>query len=258
MAKGKKKQESSSESSESESSVSTSSSQSESSEEETSSSSSDDNRKKSSKKSTKKSSPKKDSKKSKKSTKESPKKRKKKAKKDPNAPKKATSAYFYFAAKRRDEFKKANSTLSMLEKSAQIGVDWKALSEKDRAPFVKLAEEDKKRHAKEKANYTPPAKDSDSSDSSSDEDKPKKKKQKKDKDPNAPKRNMNAYMFYAADNRAALKEKSPGLKPTEVTSTLGAQWKALSEAGRKPYEKKAADDKTRYEEAMTKYSKGKK
>jgi len=255
MARGKKKEESSSDSSssESESSVSTSSSE-ESSEEETSSSSSGDSRKKSSKKSTsKKPSKKESSKKSKKSSKESPKKRKKKAKKDPNAPKKATSAYFYYAAKRRDDFTKEGSKLSMTDKSKVIGADWKLLSEKDKAPYNKLAEEDKKRHAKEKAAYTPPAKDSDSS---SDEDKPKKKKAKKD--PNAPKRGMNAYMLYANDQRAALKQKSPDLKPTEITTQLGAQWKALSDDKKKVWEKKSQEDKARYEEEMKTYSKGKK
>jgi hypothetical protein len=268
MAKGKKKADTSSDSSSesssaSEASTSESTSETSSSEESSTSSSSSDNRKKSSKKSTKKSS-KKDSKKSKKSksSKESPKKRKKskKSKKDPNAPKRATSAYFYYAAKRRADFIKEGSTLSMLEKSKQIGIDWKNVSDKDKAPYNKLAEADKVRYAKEKANYKAPEKaSSDSSDSSSDDDKPKKKKQKKEKkDPNAPKRPVNGYMFYVAAQRPILKEKSPGLKPTEVTQTIGAQWKTLSDSEKKPYEKQYEEAKAEYAIALAKYEKSKK
>jgi hypothetical protein len=265
MAKGKRKEETSSDSSESESdssSQSSSESSDSSSESSTSSSSSDHKKsKKSTKKSSKSSKDTKKSSKSKKSSKESPKKRKKskKAKKDPNAPKKATSAYFYYAAKRRADFIKEGSTLSMLEKSKQIGIDWKTLTDKDKAPYTKLAEADKIRHQKEKANYKAPPKASSDSDSDSDsDDKPKKKKQKKEKDPNAPKRPLNGYMIYVASQRAALKEKSPGLKPTEITSTLGAQWKEMSEAEKKPFEKQSAEAKVEYTAALEKYNKSKK
>jgi len=136
------------------SSASTSESNSSSSEESESSSSSSEEVRKSSKKSSKKSSPAKG--KGKKETKgkgkqDSPKKTKKrKAKKDPNAPKRATSAYFFYAAHRRDEFTKEGSKLSMLEKSKQIGVDWKTLSAKQKEPFEAKAIEDKKRYEKEK------------------------------------------------------------------------------------------------------------
>lgn len=35
------------------------------------------------------------------------------------------------------------------------------------------------------------------------------KKEKKKKDPNAPKKNLGAYMFFCADKRAAVKEENP-------------------------------------------------
>jgi len=133
--------------------------------------------------------------KGKKETKKSPKKgqkRKSKKKKDVNAPKKPTSGYFFFAAKRRADFINEKSTLKMLDKSKQIASDWKELSEKDREPYLAKAAQDKKRYEKEKANYTPP---DNGSDSSSD-DGPKKKKSKKTKDPNAPKKALSSYMFF--------------------------------------------------------------
>jgi len=145
----------------------------------------------------------------------------------------------------------------MLEKSKQIGIDWKALDENAKAPYNKLAEADKVRHANEKANYKAPEVSSES-DSDSDSDQPKKKKQKKEKDPNAPKRPMNGYMLFTAEQRPILKAKSPEMKPTEVAKHCGAQWKVMSDAEKQPFEKKAADEKTKYETAMEKYNKAKK
>lgn len=44
---------------------------------------------------------------------------------------------------------------------------------------------------------------------------------------------MNAYMHYASHQRPILKAKSPTMKPTEMTTALGEQWKSLSEADKK-------------------------
>ena len=42
--------------------------------------------------------------------------------------------------------------------------------------------------------------------------------------------------------------------PGQVGKVLGDKWKALSEKGREPYEKKAAEDKKRYEAEKAKYN----
>jgi len=142
----------------------------------------------------------------------------------------------------------------MLDKSKQIGADWKGLTDKEKEPFNLKAAEDKKRFDKEKANYKPPAKDSDSSS----DDGPKKKRAKKEKDPNAPKRNVNAYMHFAAEKRVDLKKSKPELKPTEITTQLGASWAKMNDTEKQPYTKLAAADKARYDEEMKKYKPGKK
>jgi len=237
-------------------SLSSASESSETSESSSSSSSEQERRsKKSSKSKSKKSSSKKDSK-SKKGKKDTKKKAKgKKKKKDPNAPKRSLSSYFFYTAKRRIELKAEGSTLKPTELTRQFGVEWKALTEEQRAPFVALAEKDKLRYAKAKAEYKPAKRSASSSDSNdSDSDKPKKKKTKKDKDPNAPKKPMNGYMFFANENREKVKSENPKLKATEVVTELGAQWKALSIEDRKPYAKMAEDDKVRYATALEKYN----
>jgi len=249
MAKGKKKAASSSseETSSSESEQTTSTSSAESSSVESSSESSNDKKKKSSKK---KAAPKKkDS--GKKKGKQVTKKRKR-AKKDPNAPKRPTTAYFYFAAKRRADMKKEGKKLPVTEQTKLFGLEWGQLTDKEKEHYQKLAVEDKKRYEKEMASYTPPEK---GSDESSDDEKPKKKKKK---DPNAPKKNLNAYFFFANEQRPKVKAKNPDLKPKELTTMLGDKWKKLNEADKKPYEKMAADDKVRYADAVVKYNKSKK
>ncbi|KAF2006974.1 Non-histone chromosomal protein 6, partial [Amniculicola lignicola CBS 123094] len=76
---------------------------------------------------------------------------------------------------------------------------------------------------------------------------------KKKKDPNAPKRGLSAYMFFANDQRDKVREDNPGIKFGEVGKLLGEKWKALTVDQRKPYEKKAAEDKKRYETEKAKY-----
>ncbi|KAJ4349893.1 Non-histone chromosomal protein 6 [Didymosphaeria variabile] len=77
---------------------------------------------------------------------------------------------------------------------------------------------------------------------------------KKKKDPNAPKRGLSAYMFFANDQRDKVREENPGIKFGEVGKMLGEKWKTLSEKQRQPYEAKAAADKKRYEEEKVAYA----
>lgn len=77
---------------------------------------------------------------------------------------------------------------------------------------------------------------------------------KKKKDPNAPKRGLSAYMFFANEQRDKVREDNPGIKFGEVGKLLGEKWKALSEKQRTPYEAKAAADKKRYEQEKEAYN----
>ena len=92
-------------------------------------------------------------------------------------------------------------------------------------------------------------------------------------DPNAPKRGLSAYMFFANDTRDKVRSDNPNMKfgkfprwttvdnananaPCllgEVGKVLGERWKALTDAQKAPYEKKAAADKKRYEEEKAAY-----
>ncbi|KAF7596462.1 Non-histone chromosomal protein 6 [Aspergillus hancockii] len=78
--------------------------------------------------------------------------------------------------------------------------------------------------------------------------------ERKKKDPNAPKRGLSAYMFFANDNREKVREENPGISFGQVGKMLGEKWKALSDTDRRPYEEKAATDKKRYEEEKASYN----
>ncbi|KAI9815285.1 MAG: Non-histone chromosomal protein 6 [Pycnora praestabilis] len=80
--------------------------------------------------------------------------------------------------------------------------------------------------------------------------------EKKKKDPNAPKRGLSAYMFFANEQRDNVREENPGISFGQVGKVLGERWKALNEKQRQPYEAKAATDKKRYEDEKASYNAG--
>ena len=73
-------------------------------------------------------------------------------------------------------------------------------------------------------------------------------------DPNAPKRGLSAYMFFANEQRDNVREENPGVSFGQVGKILGERWKALSDKQRTPYEAKAATDKKRYEDEKQAYN----
>lgn len=76
------------------------------------------------------------------------------------------------------------------------------------------------------------------------------------KDPNAPKRGLSAYMFFANEQRPNVIAENANISFGQVGKILGERWKALSEKQRQPYEAKAAADKKRYEEEKAAYAAG--
>ncbi|KAJ3950960.1 Non-histone chromosomal protein 6 [Colletotrichum tropicale] len=72
--------------------------------------------------------------------------------------------------------------------------------------------------------------------------------------PNAPKRGLSAYMFFANEQRENVREENPGISFGQVGKILGERWKALNDKQRAPYEAKAAADKKRYEDEKQAYN----
>ncbi|KAJ1919450.1 Non-histone chromosomal protein 6 [Tieghemiomyces parasiticus] len=79
------------------------------------------------------------------------------------------------------------------------------------------------------------------------------KKRRAKKDPNAPKRYMSAYMWFAQDVRDRVKQESPTLTFGEIGKKLGQLWRELPEHERGPYQRKSDEDKARYEREKAAY-----
>lgn len=83
---------------------------------------------------------------------------------------------------------------------------------------------------------------------------PKKRVTRRKKDPNAPKRALSAYMFFANENRDIVRAENPGVTFGQVGRILGEKWKALNDEEKVPYEAKAESDKKRYESEKELYN----
>uniref|UniRef100_A0A1I7Z7B9 HMG box domain-containing protein n=1 Tax=Steinernema glaseri TaxID=37863 RepID=A0A1I7Z7B9_9BILA len=69
------------------------------------------------------------------------------------------------------------------------------------------------------------------------------------KDPNAPKRAMSAFFIWLQEHREKLKK--PGMGVADVAKAAGVEWSKITD--KSEWEKKASEDKKRYEEEMTAY-----
>lgn len=72
---------------------------------------------------------------------------------DPDAPKRGISPYFHFSAKRRPELKAAHPETSFGDLTKMVAAEWNTMQDADKAPFNKLAADDKARYEAEKAAY---------------------------------------------------------------------------------------------------------
>eukprot|EP00984_Skeletonema_dohrnii_P030666 scaffold22328_cov72-Skeletonema_dohrnii-CCMP3373.AAC.1 len=80
-------------------------------------------------------------------------------------------------------------------------------------------------------------------------------KKAKDKDPNAPKKNLTAYMHYATYARAYLNPRNPNMQKSDITIIVRRGWDAMSAQERNYWNEKAAADKERYETDLAEYKK---
>jgi len=175
-------------------------------------------------------------------------KKTKKKKKDPNQPKRPITAYMFFMKLKRAEFAAKYPDMKFIDLSKKMAAEWKSLDKEDKKPYDEENRKDKIRYEKEMKNYKKP--DSSSSSDDSSEEKPRKRKPAKKrpkKDPNAPKRAVNAYMFFTKDKRDQVRAKYPDLTMVEVSKKLGAMWKLLEDPEKEIYQKMAQDDKLRWE-----------
>jgi len=76
-----------------------------------------------------------------------------KRERDPNKPKRALSAFFYYAKDERPNVRSINPDFSVGEVAKELGRKWNELSESEKAPYEKSAEEDRARYDVEMKAY---------------------------------------------------------------------------------------------------------
>jgi len=164
---------------------------------------------------------------------------------DPDAPKKGKNSYMFFCKDKRAEVKEETG-LKGKELARALGTAWKALSEKKKAKYKRMADIEKLAREAEKAVYVKKSEDELRA-LAVNQKKTKKKKYKDIKNPRT------AYTFYCKDKRPEMKVKKPNLKGPEMTSYLAKKWKALSEEKKGKYKRMAEEDVKRYEEEVEQY-----
>ncbi|PWN99691.1 HMG-box [Tilletiopsis washingtonensis] len=73
--------------------------------------------------------------------------------KDTGAPKRPLSAYMFMSQDWRERIKAANPDASFGEVGRLLGAKWQEMNDAQKKPYVDMAERDKLRAAKEKADY---------------------------------------------------------------------------------------------------------
>jgi hypothetical protein len=65
---------------------------------------------------------------------------------------------------------------------------------------------------------------------------------------------MSGFMFYSNENRARIRQDNPDASFGGLGKIAGEEWRSMSASEKKPYEKKNAEDKKRYEMEMANYT----
>jgi hypothetical protein len=151
----------------------------------------------------------------------------------PKGVKRARPAYQFFCNEKRKELQEENEDLAFGDVNKMLGEMWGNLSDKERRPYEKKAEADKKRYREQF------------------DDAEQKAIASGEYSPN-PLRNIKkprtSYLCYSTDPAIRKKySKKAGGDIKELMRILGAQWKKMALEEKQPYVDLAEEDKLRYE-----------
>lgn len=150
--------------------------------------------------------------------------------KAPQAPKRFKSAYMFFSTVKHPEIRARLGHNGAKEKTTAIAklvsIEWKRLSQEERAIWEEKARQDKIRFEKEKNAYSGPW-----------------KVEIKKKVPSMPTPPGSAFLDFANRNRSNVQTCNPRLKSKEIRSILAHMWK---EAGDEDEERNSCMDREKY------------
>lgn len=132
--------------------------------------------------------------------------------------KKPLSAFIIFSSDIRPQIRARNPDMRVPDIAKALGIQWRSMSEAEKAPYQELSDADRARYAALS---------------------PKKR-------PDRVKKPRSAFIIFSSDARPALREQNPSMKITEVARELGRRWRTMSLAAQAPYQKRSDEDKARY------------
>jgi len=164
-----------------------------------------------------------------------------KAIRDPNAPKRPLSGFFHFSNVGRAKIKEANPDFTVADISKELSRRWHALDEVTRSMFEEMADNDKARFQREKAEYN---------------NNPNKgyKRAGSRRDPNAPKRPLCGFMYFSGEERAKVRQEFPNFAVGQIGKELGRRWAEASPETRARFNAMATDDKLRFVKEKAEYT----
>ena len=142
---------------------------------------------------------------------------KKKRQRDPARPKRAMTAFLYYACEQRKVLKDRDEKLTLSEQSKLIAEQWRNLG--DKTTYERQSAQDKQRYASEMSRYVPP---------------------------HRIKRPRSSYAFFMKDHRQSIAEKQPEKSPRDLMGYIAAAWKSISADKKAHYVRRAEEDKVRY------------
>lgn len=177
----------------------------------------------------------------------------KKTSRDPEAPKRNMSAYLLYQNAMREEFRARNPAMSFGQLAKYTSAMYAQLLPTEKEAWVARAEADKARYLHELSSYVPP----DGFDSKGDAVLAplsiKGRKGKQERDPNAPKRNMSAYLLYQNAMREQFKRENPGMTFGQLAKYTSHMYKNMGTEEKATWEARAAQDKARYDAEIAAY-----
>jgi len=177
------------------------------------------------------------------------------------APKRNMSAYLLYQNAMRDTFKQQNPGMTFGQLSKYTSAMYAEMPPAEKEAWNQRAEADKARYLHELANYVPPPGydvKGDAIATHATHTAPKRRggggsSNKTSRDPNAPKRNMSAYLLYQNCMRERFKSHNPGMTFGQLAKYTSHMYKCLTLEEKNRWEAHAAQDKARYEAEMTTY-----
>lgn len=161
----------------------------------------------------------------------------------------------------RDTFKQQNPGMTFGQLSKYTSAMYAEMPPAEKEAWNQRAEADKSRYLHELSTYVPPPGYDVKGDAIATHvthtlpPKPRVSRGtvKTPRDPNAPKRNMSAYLLYQNCMRETFKNINPGMTFGQLAKFTSHMYKSLSAEEKQRWEAHAAQDKARYEAEMASY-----